>query len=79
MKWRAAALTAIRPWSRLAWPRITRLPSSYDGEKPGVGVERGDVHAVRLAQQEERQERHERLVEVEEVELLARRAGRGPG
>ena len=34
MKWRAAALTAIRPCRRAAWPRMTRLPSSYDGEKP---------------------------------------------
>ena len=34
MKWRAAALTAIRPWSRAAWAFMTRLPSSYDGEKP---------------------------------------------
>ena len=34
MKWRAAALTAIRPWSLAAWPTINRLPISYDGEKP---------------------------------------------
>jgi hypothetical protein len=34
-------------------------------------VERRDVHAVRLAEQEQRQERHERLVEVQHVELLA--------
>ena len=34
MKWRAAALTAMRPWSRAAWPRMTRLPTSYDGENP---------------------------------------------
>jgi hypothetical protein len=37
----------------------------------GVGVERRDVDARRLAQQHERQERHERLVEVEQVEPLA--------
>ena len=36
-----------------------------------VGVERGDVDAARLAQQEERQQRDERLVEVEDVEALA--------
>ncbi len=34
MKWRAAALTAIRPCNRLAWPPSARLPNSYDGEKP---------------------------------------------
>jgi len=34
-------------------------------------MERGDVHAVRLAQQEERQEGHERLVEMQDVEALA--------
>ena len=47
----------------------------------GVGVERRDVDARRLAQQEERQERHERLVEVQDVEPLAvehrRRSGSG--
>ncbi len=37
----------------------------------GVGMERGDVDARRLAQEEQRQERDERLVEVEDVELLA--------
>jgi hypothetical protein len=39
--------------------------------KAGVGVERRHVHAVRLAQEEERQERDERLVQVEHVEALA--------
>ena len=37
----------------------------------GVGVERGDVHAARLPEEEQRQERHERLVEVQDVEPLA--------
>ena len=37
----------------------------------GVGMERGDVHAARLVQEDQRQEWHERLVEVEDVELLA--------
>jgi len=36
-----------------------------------VGVEGGDVDALRFAQEEERQERHERLVEMQDVELLA--------
>ena len=40
--------------------------------EPGIGMERRDVHAPRLAQQEQRQERHERFMEVQEVELLAR-------
>jgi hypothetical protein len=38
---------------------------------PAVGVERADVHALRLAQDHERQERDERLVEVQDVEPLA--------
>ena len=40
------------------------------GREPGVGVERGDVHAARLVEQDQRQEGHERFVEVEHVELL---------
>ncbi len=59
------------------------------GREAGVGMERGHVDRVRLAQQEERQEGHERLVEVEDVEALAiehgpdlgqvaRREGEGP-
>ena len=34
MKWRAAALTAMRPWSRRAKRFIMRCPNSYDGLKP---------------------------------------------
>ena len=46
------------------------------GRRPApVGVERGHVHAPRLAQDHERQERHERLVEVEDVEPLALQHG----
>ena len=37
----------------------------------GIGVEGRDVHAVRLAEQEQRQERDERFVEVQDVEPLA--------
>src|SRR5574337_866651 len=33
-------------------------------------MERGDVHAARLAEEDRREERHERLVEVEQVEAL---------
>ena len=40
------------------------------GRPAAVGVERGDVDALRLAQDHQRQERHERLVEVEDVEPL---------
>ena len=41
------------------------------GREAGVGVERRDVDAAGLAQEEQRQERHERLVQVEDVEALA--------
>ena len=35
MKWRAAALTAMRPWSRVREAlAIIRLPNSYDGLQP---------------------------------------------
>ncbi len=46
-------------------------PELVGRREPGIGVERGDVDALRLSQQEQRQERDERLVEVEDVELLA--------
>jgi len=59
------------------------------GGKSGVGVERRHIHAVRFAQEEERQERDERLVQVKHVKALtgeqvpdlaevARREGQGP-
>ena len=47
--------------------------------EPAVGMEGGDVHARREPQEDRRQERHERLMEVEQVELLALEASRGPG
>ena len=53
-------------------------PELVGGRPAAVGVERADVDALALAQEHERQERHERLVEVEDVEPLLRRAGRGP-
>ena len=71
MKWRAAALTAIRPWSRAAWRLHHPAAELVRRREAGVGMEGGDVDARRFAQQEQRQERHERLVEVEQVELLA--------
>ena len=37
----------------------------------GIGVEGGDVHALRLPEQEQRQERDERFVQVQDVEPLA--------
>ena len=78
MKWRAAAQTAIRPWIRGVAPKRP-APNSYAGEKPRVGVEGRDVHALDSRSRNERQERHERLVEVEHVELLALEHRRRPG
>ena len=47
-------------------------PELVGRREPGIGMERRDIDAVRLAQQEQRQERHEWLMEVEEVKPLAR-------
>ncbi len=45
-------------------------PELVRGREAGIGMEGGDVHAPRLAQEDEREEGHERLVEVEQVEAL---------
>ena len=55
-----SCVSAQRPTAELIGRRET-----------GVGVERRDVDARRLAQQEEREERHERLVEMQDVEPFA--------
>ena len=59
---------AVQP---LGVPAHHPAPELVRRREARVGMEGRDVHALRLAQDDERQERHERLVEVEQVEPLA--------